>query len=175
MGFISAKRHHQHQAPYKRQLQQGLCVIGGSAGLLAKARSPASLTPRDTGEHPLMPLNLRRSTDCPRAIGYRGMFANGIPRSATGSCYGSTSRLRSSRRTLRSRRQDAGEGAGFLMTKMFKIDLPVGVTLWINGHEAHYIGGGSVVSTDPIWMIHGVTADGSDASRMDAGLHYPDH
>jgi hypothetical protein len=51
------------------------------------------------------------------------------------------------------------------MTKMFKIDLPVGVTLWINGHEAHYIGGGSVVSTDPIWMIQGVTADGSEASR----------
>jgi hypothetical protein len=48
---------------------------------------------------------------------------------------------------------------------MFQINLPIGTLITINDHVLRHTGGGIFVSDEPVWLIEGITKDGSDAAR----------
>ena len=48
---------------------------------------------------------------------------------------------------------------------MFQINLPIGTLVTINDHILRHTGSGTFVSDEPIWLIEGVTKDGSGAAR----------
>ena len=48
---------------------------------------------------------------------------------------------------------------------MFQINLPIGTLVTINDHTLRHTGNGIFVSAEPVWLIEGITKDGSDAAR----------
>jgi hypothetical protein len=56
------------------------------------------------------------------------------------------------------------------MANMFQINLPIGTLVTINDHTLRHTGNGAFVSDEPVWLIEGITRDGSDAARAWSAL-----